>query len=233
MEAYVTEEQQLEAIKKWFQKYGSMISWVLIIVLGTVSAVRYWFHHQDVVREQASEHYMTLLSSAEQHDETTVKSKAQILINDFSASAYATLAALALADAAVKANDFKGAQTQLEWVIHQGKQPSLQAIARVRLMRLLIAQNKLDEALGIFDENKAMGQLTLMEELKGDILVKKQNVEGARLSYEQAYSAAPLEDRHGPLLKMKIEELGGDVSAMAKKEANAKNHNNDNGAKSL
>ncbi|HRE31440.1 MAG TPA: tetratricopeptide repeat protein, partial [Candidatus Berkiella sp.] len=107
MEAYATEEQQLEAVKQWFKKYGNRITWALIIILGLVAGGRYWSHHQAVIANQASDNYVLMISALEQNDQTTLKSKAELLIKDYPQSPYASLAALVVAHQAVKEGDFK------------------------------------------------------------------------------------------------------------------------------
>lgn len=208
MDAYLTEEQQVEDLKKWFKKYGGILSWVVIIICLVASVFMYWRHHQEVIREQASEHYSALLDSIEKEDKTTANAKADILLKQYASTPYAALASLVLASDAVEAKDFEQAKNHLSWVIENAKQVDFQRIAKVRLMRLLIAQDKLDEALHVFDEKKAGAFLTLMAELKGDILLKQKDVDKAKDAYELAYRSAPEEGMHGPLLKMKMEALG-------------------------
>ncbi|MGE3320214.1 MAG: YfgM family protein, partial [Candidatus Berkiella sp.] len=115
MEAYATEEQQLEALKQWFKKYGNQLSWALIIILGLIAGVRYWFHHQEVIAEQASDNYVSLMAAFEQNDQATLKNRAELLIKDFPQTPYASLAALVVAHQAVKDNDFKNATDGYEW----------------------------------------------------------------------------------------------------------------------
>lgn len=208
MEAYATEEQQLDALKQWFKKHGNKVTWALIAIFSVIAAVRYFYHHKAVVGEQASENYVSLMMAFEQNDQTTLKSKAELLIKDYPQSPYASLAALVVAHQAVKDKDMKNAQEGYEWVINNGKQADFQALARARLMRLLIAENKPDEALKVFDEKKARGYLPLMAEMKGDILLKKNDQQGAISAYKMALDSAKEEGMVGPLLKMKLEELG-------------------------
>ncbi|MCS5711046.1 tetratricopeptide repeat protein [Candidatus Berkiella aquae] len=208
MEAYATEEQQLEAVKQWFKKHGNRLTWALIIVLGMIAGGRYWFHHQSVVANQASDNYALMISALEQNDQTTLKSKAELLIKDYPQSPYASLAALVVAHQAVKEGDFKNAQEGYKWVLDYSKQADFQALARARLMRLLIAENKADEALALFDEQKARAFLPLMAEMKGDILLKKNDVKGAVSAYQLALKSAKEEGMVGPLLKVKLEDLG-------------------------
>ncbi len=214
MEVYVTEEQQVEAIKKWFNQYGNMLSWVVIIVAFIISGALYWRHHQQVVRDAASDEYMALLEGLEKNDKDTINSKAQTLIKEYEASPYASLAEFVIAHQAIDENELAKSEEKLKWIMGHSSQKNFDDIARIRLMRLLISQNKLDEAMKYYSDKKSP-YLTLMAELKGDILVKKKDLNGAKQAYALALEQAPEESMHGPLLKMKMQELGIE-SAQAK-----------------
>lgn len=220
MEVYATEEQQVEAIKGWFKKHGNKLLWAIIMLMLAISAVRYWHHHQGVLKEEAADHYLALMTALEQKDEATVNNKAQSLMKDYPHSSYATFAAFALTDEALKNNELAKAQENLEWVLQQNGASDLQSLARIRLMRVLIAQDKLEEALALCDEKQANGFIPLLVELKGDILFKQGKIKEARTSYQQAVTAAPEQGMYGPLLKMKLEDLGDSLEPATDKEAN-------------
>lgn len=222
MEVYATEEQQLEAIKKWFSKYGNTILWSITLILAVIAGARYWMHHQTVLQNEASEYYAAMMKAVEQKDEATVKNKAQTLLTQFPKSSYATFAAFTLAAEEIKQNNLAGAQQNLEWVTQHSKQDYFKTLARIRLMKLWIAENKLEEALGLYEDKKGSGFATIMEELKGDILVKQKKWQLARESYEKAMAMAPEEGMYGPLLKMKLEDLGSDPHLIEAKLAQAK-----------
>ncbi len=221
MEVYVTEEQQVEAITKWFKKYGNMLSWIIIVIAFVISAFIYWRHHQEVLRDAASDQYLAMLEGLEKNDKDTINAKAQTLLKDYSHSPYASLASFVLAKQAVTENHLVDAQKNLKWIIENSKQTNFQAIARIRLVQLLIAENKLDEALSFCTEKNMGPYLTLIAELKGDIQLKQKEVDAAKKSYELALGAAPEEGMHGPLLKMKMQELGMDVNPKEEKEDKA------------
>lgn len=208
MEVYATEEQQVEAIKRWFKQYGNMLSWALIVILASYSVWQYWHHHQDVVKNKASDQYAALLQAVEAEDSTTIQTNANTLIKDYSSSVYAIFANFYLADDFIKNRDFAKAEEKLKWVIEHADQPQLAALAQWRLMKIYDAQNKLDDVIYVYDRRKADTYLTLMAELKGDVLLKKGDKEGAMKAYKFAYDASPEDGMHGPLLKMKMDELG-------------------------
>lgn len=208
MEVYATEEQQVEAIKKWFKKYGNMLSWIAIILLGSYSAYQYWHHHQNVVKTKASDQYAALLQAVEAEDSKTIENNANTLIKDYGNTVYAVFANFYLADEAIDNKAFDQAEAKFKWIVENAKQPQLAALAQWRLMKIYEAQNKLDEVIAVYDARKADTFLTLMAELKGDVLLKKGDKENAIKAYKFAYDAAPDVGMHGPLLKMKMDELG-------------------------
>ncbi len=45
--AYDLEEQeQIDAIKAWWTKYGNLVTWVLIVALASYAGWAYWNHTQ-------------------------------------------------------------------------------------------------------------------------------------------------------------------------------------------
>lgn len=221
MDAYVTEEQQVEAIKRWFNRYGNLLTWLIIAILATILAVKYWLHHQEVVFQQASNQYTILLEALEKNDPETIKTQAANLLEKHPKSPYATFASFVLANTEIQGQQYDDAAKHLEWAMNEGKQADFKALARIRLMRLLIAQDKLSDALALFDEGKARGYLPIMMELKGDILYKQNDQTGALKAYEQALRAAPKEQMSGFLLKLKLEELGLDPKSINEQETKA------------
>lgn len=217
MEMYVTEEQQLESIKQWFKKYGNILSWALILCLLGFTAVRYWFHHQSLMHDQASEDYFLLMTAVEQKDQTTIKAKAESLLKQYPKSVYATFGSFVLANEAAKVDDFTQAQEHLQWVIDHSQQSNFKALAKVRLMRLLLSEGKLDEAMKLYDPNSAAGFLPMMEELRGDILLKQNKPLLAAEAFEKALKDVPQEGMNGPLLKLKLEDLGVNPNKEASK----------------
>lgn len=219
---YVTEEQQLEAIKNWFKKYGNQLSWIILILSLAFGAGYYWQHHRKVVETQASEQYLSLLLGVEKKEKETIQSRGEYIKENYPSSVYATLASFVLATAAVEEKAYPVAEENLNWILKNSANPKFKSLARIRMMRLLIAQNKLKEALSYYNEKEADGFLTLMVELKGDILYQQKDLNGAREAYARALKDAPEEGLHGILLKMKLNELGVTNTSEKKEVANNK-----------
>lgn len=208
MEIYRTEEQQLEAIRTWFRKNGKSTIWMIIVVVAVVLGFRYYLHHQNVIKEKASEHYTLMLDSLNAGDKTTTEKEAGILKKDYKETPYAILAAFALAKEEVDAQKYEAAANELKWAMENAKSQDLKIIANVRLARVYLAMKNWDEVEKVLQQAKADGYLSLLSEVKGDFYVLKQDLSKAKEEYKAAMEADPSKGEKRPLLRMKMEELG-------------------------
>lgn len=211
MEAYVTDEQQLEAIRKWFKEHGKKILTV-VLVLATIGLVgRYWFHHTEVVKIEASEEYTSMLMSQSQNDDQSSKIKAEAIIRDYSKTPYASLAGLFLAKLAIEQDNKDEALSHLQRVVAQGTVEEFSLVARVRAARIYISEKEYDKAFAMVSIEQTDGYSPLLEELKGDIYRAQDQMEKAKEAYEHALSLSIEKKLENPLLMLKVQELGGQV----------------------
>ena len=97
MVAHETEEQQIEALKKWWKENGSSIITGLLLGLAILFGAKSWFAYQERTAENASNIYATLMTALNSGDYGVVTQKAGMLIADYSGTPYASMAALAVA----------------------------------------------------------------------------------------------------------------------------------------
>ncbi len=209
MDAFETEEQQADAIKKWFQENGKSLFTTILIVATCVLGFKYWRHHQEVVKIEASEHYMALMMSQMQKDEPSAVVKANTLMSQYPKTPYAQLAGLFLAKSHVEKDELDEAIVQLEWVMNHSPVMEFSLIARARAARIYMGQNQYDKALALLDIKDADGFLPVLEELKGDIYLSKEEPKAALEAYQLALATIQSKNLENPLLKLKLQELGG------------------------
>jgi predicted negative regulator of RcsB-dependent stress response len=102
----------------------------------------------------------------------------------------------------------------LQAVIKDSEDKELAWVARTRAARVLIQQGKHDDALKLLNPDKAGAFAAQVREIRGDALVAKGNVDGARAEYAAAL-AANIDGVAGRLgsrsvLELKLQEVGGD-----------------------
>ncbi len=133
MSVYMTEAEQIEAIKKWWKKYNNIIIISFSLVLLCMSGYKYWNWHQNKILEQASNAYEHMLVAFSNQDNKSVRAFADQLINEYGQTVYADAARLTLAKIWVTRDKYSKAKDTLEYVAQHSKMPSLQAVAKIRL----------------------------------------------------------------------------------------------------
>jgi predicted negative regulator of RcsB-dependent stress response len=129
------------------------------------------------------------VQAATQNNAATVIGGAQILMDKFSSTPYASLAALLSAKELVSQNKLPGALTQLQWIIKNSNEKRLQQIARINAARILLAQNNSVAAMNEIKTVNDKNFEPLIHWIKGDIYTKENNAEKARAEYSDAKSA--------------------------------------------
>ncbi|MBE9568564.1 MAG: tetratricopeptide repeat protein [Proteobacteria bacterium] len=211
MNEYETEEQQVEALKKWWKENGSSI---VIGVLMGVSALfgwRYYDNQQDVHAVQASDMYMHVMRSAalKSIDDQTIDIS-NALINDYSDTPYAALSLLALAKVEYEKGNVDGAAAQLELAVKHASDEITRQLANLRLAKIYIEQEKYALADTLLNLKHEAAYDAQYEELNGDLYMAKGDVTQARTAYDKAISLQGLSA--SKWLKLKRQNLGASLN---------------------
>ncbi|WP_193049443.1 YfgM family protein [Pseudoalteromonas undina] len=199
MEIYSTEEQQAEAIKRFFRENGLSLALGVIVGLGGLYGWKAYNQNQITTAEQASDAYTKLVES------DSVLASADAFISENKDTQYATLAAFVAAKEAVDAQNLDLANEKLSWIVTNVDNAQLKAIATTRLARVQIAQQQYDDALSTLNAPLPEAFIANVAELKGDIYTQQGNKEQARVAYQAAVDAGGLTSN--PLLQIKLDDL--------------------------
>lgn len=203
MEVYTTEEQQVEVIKNWWKENGTSVIAGTVIGLVGLFGWRYYNEMQQNNQEAASQAYNEMTGQLAKGDDAALE-LAKSFITAHKGDAYAELAALQLAAAAVKAGKLDLAAEQLTQVAASGDD-SIKPIAALRLARVLSDQGKADEALAQLGKINNDAFKAQVAEVRGDILQKQGKAEEARDAYQAAADAGGLQS--SAELKLKMDDL--------------------------
>ena len=192
---FETEEQQVEAIKKWLKEYGMTIVVGLVLGLVGIFGYRYYIEQQEHGLEQLSDSYESVMVIlTEQNDNEKFIAEAAAFNKANSKSIYSNLLSLQLAKLAVDQKDLGTAAQHLRDAKNNAQHGTIEHIARIRLVRVLIAQSETDEALTIISESTGDEYKSSYEMLRGDIWMAK----GDRSRASQAYASAKESGADGP-----------------------------------
>ena len=212
MDTYRTEEEQVEALRKWWNENGRSTIIAVVHPLGGGFGWQAWQQHKADEAAMASARYeqmvelFTATTTAE--DAANLKSVARGFKSDFPDSTYASFAALHLARLAVVEDDLAGAETELRWVLTQNPEREVRLVTELRLARVIAAQGRLDEALGIVGGVEAGAYEPAYAELEGDIQQQLGNTGAAIAAYQRAMTLAA-GSNEGPSegLRLKLQAL--------------------------
>ena len=203
MEVYTTEEQQVEVIKSWWKENGTSVLAGTVIGLVGLFGWRYYNELQQTNQEAASQAYNAMTAQLAKGDDAALE-QAKSFISAHQGDAYAELAALQLAAAAVKAGKLDLAAEQLTQVAANGDE-SIKPIAALRLARVLKDQGEADEALAQLGKINNDAFKAQVAEVRGDVLLGQGKPEEARDAYQVAADAGGLQS--SAELKLKMDDL--------------------------
>ncbi len=189
MAEYETEEQQVEALKKWWKENATSLIVGLVVGVSALFGWRYYGDQQNIHAVQASDLYMQVMQSValKTVDDKTIDIS-NTLINDYSDTPYASLASLTLAKTEYEKDNIDGATAQLELAIKVSNEDTIKQIANLRLVSIYIEQEKYDQAAAALAMQHSAIYDAQYEELKGDLYVAKGDAEQARMAYDKALS---------------------------------------------
>lgn len=207
MAEHLTEEEQVEALKKWWKENGNAIIIGLIIGLGAVIGVRYWFTSQEERAITASDAYTRFSEAVVKNDKETSHKLATEIREKYKGTTYAALVALQMAKQNIEANKLADAEADLQWALDNPGHESIALVARQRLAIVLTAEGKLDAALVLLEQAKDKSFEPRYALVKGDIFSKQGKVEQAREAYQLALTDTTLSGKDREYVEMKLENL--------------------------
>ena len=210
------EQEQLDQLKAFWQKYRNLITGVVTAALfayATYSGYQWWRNSQAL---EASKLYETMVGAIAKGDKDQTLRAADDLQKDYARTPYAPMSSLIAARIAADAGDNAKALDYLRWAAKNASNDGYLALAKLRLVSQLIEQGSekdFAEADQILKDKPVAGFEALWLERRGDwYLAQKKNAE-AKASYQDAWKALdqakefPEEARR--LLKVKLDAVGG------------------------
>lgn len=163
-------------------------------ILLLFGIIKYWQHNNYIKDQRIAKNFQIILTAMFMGDETTVKNQSLDLIKFGNRTPYPRLASLFLAKIAFNNNDLETAEKNLSFVVQQNKQDPIWHIANLRLIKVLLLQNKLQEVETIksnIEHNVPKSFASKYQELFGDLLLAKNDIKQANLLYQEAINNLP------------------------------------------
>ena len=205
MEIYDTEEERLDALKRWWKENGQSTIVGLVVGIAVVLGWNYWQGHKKTQAEQASALYSQLIQAISTEKKDSAEKLAQRIQEQYPKTQYAAFSGLLLAKIKVQQGDLVKAQAVLK-DIAAGSNEELINIAKIRQVRLMLASGQYEQGLQLINNVDPATSSSFSgnyDELVGDLYVALERFDEARSSYQKA-----LENGYkSPLLQIKIDDL--------------------------
>jgi predicted negative regulator of RcsB-dependent stress response len=210
--AHLTEEEQIEAVKRWWNENGKItVAVILAAALGWFGWNN-WQDRQEQLAEQASMQYAELMAvvggnqALTEKDQATAKLLAGEIVASQADTLYGNFAGFQLAKLAVNTGDLAEAEAQLRSTINQAVNPGIAKLANLRLARVLSAGGDHEAALALLNAGDNGAFSAAYAETRGDIYVVQNQLDLARTAYEQAVASLTPEERsRGGLIQLKLD----------------------------
>ena len=223
MADHLSEEEQIEAFKRWWAENGLQTILGVVLIVGGYFGWQGWQQAQQEQAGQASELYMEMVNiiSSQAAGEplnvakrVAVETSAEQLKQDYAGSGYAQFAALLKAKLAVDNNELDAAVSELQWVLDAGPEAETERLARLRLARVEAARGNIDVALQMVQGIDPAEMKSAYEEAKGDFYVQQGDSDSAFTAYQAAVAAnQSTNPMVGNLLQLKLSQVQPAVSA--------------------
>ena len=210
MSTYQTEEEQVEAIKKWWKENGKSVVGGVVLGFAIIFGWQGWQGYQENQGEAASAYFDAMRQAVRTGQEEKAIEDGKRLIGEFGGSAYASFAGLELARLSYRRGEKAAARDHLQWVSDAAPDPAIRELARLRLGRLLLDMEDLATLQSLLGQAALPAFAGEFAALRGDFERARGNDDAARAAYQEALSKG-VEDQ--ALLRMKLVDVGGQPAA--------------------
>ncbi|MBC8057276.1 MAG: tetratricopeptide repeat protein [Rhizobiales bacterium] len=210
------EQEQLDQLKAFWRRYGNLITWLLIVVLGGFAAWNGWNWYQRDQASKSSAMFDQLDKAAQAGDVDQVGRVFADMKERYPRTAFTEQAGLAAAKLQVEKGKTDAALETLNWVGANATETEYQTIAKLRAAGVLLDQKKYDEALKQLDGAAAPEFAALVADRRGDVLLAQGKKEDAKVAYAKAWQAMESTVDYRRLIEAKLTALGAAPADAAK-----------------
>ncbi len=209
------EQEQLAEIKHFWNEYGNLITWVVIVVFGSIAAWNGWQYWQRAQAAQASALYEEVERAAQAGDASRVERAFSDMKDKFGRTTYAQQAGLLAAKIFVDKGNTDAAKLALGWVADKASDDGLQAVARLRLASIMMEAKAYDDALKQLSGDFPKEFEALVADRRGDVYNLQGKKAEAKAQYLKAWSGLDERTDYRKLVEVKLNALGVDPKPAA------------------
>jgi predicted negative regulator of RcsB-dependent stress response len=209
------EQEQVDALKAFWQQYGNLITWALVAALLVYSGITGWQWWQREQAGKAGAMFDELDRAVNAGDADKTALVFADLKDRYPRTAYAQQAGMLAAKVQFDKGKADDARASLAWVVEHAVEDEYRTLAHLRLAALMIDAKQYDEALKQLDAVPAGPFAALAADRRGDVLLAQGKKDDARAAYQQAYKLMDEKVEYRRLVDAKLTALGASPAAAA------------------
>lgn len=209
MAVYDLEEQEnIEALKAWWQQYGKLVIAVAVAFVIGVVGIQAWRYHKEQQALKAATVFSDLEEAVRLNDAKKSLELAKKLATEFARTAYGARGGIVAAKVLFDAGDLKGAEELLRGALESAQDEPIRALANLRLSAVLLDQKKYDDAIKVVNAPPSEAFAALFADARGDVLVAQNKIEEAKAAYQVALDKLPKSAAYRNVVEVKRDALG-------------------------
>lgn len=204
----LSEKEQIEQMRAWWSEYGNYVIGGIVVGIGLMVGVGQYRSHTESTQTDASALYETMFEAVAEGDTEEAEAAATDLYTNYGTTVYPSQARLAMARHYMDKGRDQDAADALRAIVDAEPDSELGLIARLRLAKVLLYQDKPLEVVDLLSSRTDSAFAARYSEALGDAYVSLGQYDDARDAYflSMADSATmPTVDR--VLVQMKVDDL--------------------------
>jgi len=186
MDDLLSEKEQLDKMRTWWSDYGAYVIAGVVLGAAVLFGINYYQTSQRDAQLEASALYDTLTDHIVDGRLEAAESVAGQISADFGDSAYVPQSKLAIARLYMDQNRDQDAADSLRDLIAGNADDAFKHVARVRLAKILLYQDKASEAVTLVGDQQSEAFAARYAEVLGDAYVKLGQFADARDAFQRA-----------------------------------------------
>lgn len=201
------DDASIDVLAQWWHENGKYMIAGAVFGLVVMGSWKGWGYYVELMSAQAADHYEILQHYVALEQEADAVEQLDIIKDDYGVTTYPDLASLLMARFRVERGELEMAVENLQWVAEHSEHWVLQALAYVRLARVLLELDRPQEARDILLEQVFPDGIDqLGQEVYGDYLAQQNKFDQASDAYYRAVSQSVQDDYS--FIMMKLQEIG-------------------------
>ena len=188
MADYLTDEEQAERLKRWWEQNGTSLVIGLVLAVGAVVGWRYYQDYRSERADMASDAYAAYLAA--RNEAASTDEPLAIIDTEFEGSTYHVFTLLYRAADQVAESDWEEALALVERAVDLAEDGPVRDVARLRAAKLLYQLNRLEDSEAQLSLVRSPGFEAYVAELSGDVFFARGDMARARDAYQAAVDAA-------------------------------------------